>query len=198
MTTKTKSTKSIRTKTMTRLRLATVMTLEEAEANQQTQSPHQLNHREKSPAPESRLPREHSHVAQILYQKDVYKDYPAWKRWLVQYVYLPLFRQFHRRLNLFPPTRMEPDGTYSWLVHQGCFITEAEAKADAARYPHGYVVPNVPLGRSLPEATVEKSAIYFPSPARNGYERGIDLSSIQEEVNLLEATVRSARRITSQ
>ena len=190
-----------------KLRLATRTNLEDLEKNQRQQmSRLPLSRlqptREKSPGPESRLPREHSHVSQILYQKDVYKDYPAWKRWLVGHVYLPLFRQFHRRLNLFPPTRMEPDGTYSWLVHQGCFLTEEEAKADAARYPHGYVVPNVPLGRSLTQSIPEKSAIYFSReceplvPATNGFH--VDLASIQEEANLLEATVRAARRVTTQ
>lgn len=179
-----------------RLRLASLEDLEGQ--SQPRQSLHRQQNLEKSPAPESRLPREHSHVSQILYQKDVYKDYPAWKRWMVEYVYLPIFRQFHRRLNLFPPTRMEPDGTYSWLVHQGCFFTEEEAKADAARYAHGYVVPNVPLGRSLTADIAEDSSIYFAKSKEEMNKEGLlcaPLMEAQEELRKLKAEVRLFRSI---
>lgn len=146
--------------------------------------------REKSQAQESRLPREHCHTAQILYTKDVYKDYPAWKKWTVEHVYLPLFRQFHARLNLFPPTRLEPNGTYSWLVHQGCFLTEEEAKTDAARYPHGYVVPNVPLGQSLTEDVAEESSIYFSKGSKE--ERSISLGAVLTEMGELQRDLQLA------
>ncbi len=185
-----------------KLKLAT--RLEELESQHQTRNQISQNLRQPSaerfPAPASRLPREHHHVSQILYQKDAYKGYPVWKREIVQHVYLPLFRAFHKWLDLFPPTRMEPDGTYSWLVHQGCFLTREEADRDAARYPHGYVVPNMPLGQSLTESVPEKSAIYFAkggTPASKP-RAPVDWACIQEEVNLLEELSRNAKRITIQ
>lgn len=180
-----------------RLRLASRPTLEDLETTQSQQaiqSPSLHLPQAKSPVQGDRLPREHYHVAQILYAKDAYAAYPAWKRALVTSVYLPLFRFFHSWLGLFPPTRMEPDGTYSWLIHQGCFLSRAEANTDAARYPHGYVVPNVPLGRSLTADVAKESSIYF---AKNKEEPAIcaPLMEAQEELRKLKADVRSLRTI---
>lgn len=183
-------------RTATKLKLMSrIETLEDMEASQSNQ-PAIQRHRhlpEKSPAPVARLPREHFHTAQILYQKDVYKDYPAWKRWTVEHLYMPIFRQFHKRLKLFPPTRMEPNGTYSWLMHQGCFLTKDEADADAARYPHGYVVPDVPVGQSLTASVNEDSAIYIP--ASKGDMAKLDiLTSISEEVKRIKTIAHQQAR----
>jgi hypothetical protein len=119
----------------------------------------------------------HCHVGQVLYAKDVYKDYPAWKRWAAEHIHIPLFRFLQKWLNLFPPGRLEPDGTYSWVMHQGCFFTQEDADRDAARYPHGYVVPNVPLGQSLTDKVTEKSSIYFP---RQEEAFDVDLAPIRQ------------------
>lgn len=142
-------------------RTATLEDLEESQQNQRRRPIHQSP--EKSPAQgvTGSLTRTHCHVAQILYAKDVQKNYPAWKRWVANNIHIPLFRWFEKSLGLFPPTGERIDGVYVWASHQGCFESEAEAKADADRYPHGYVVPNMPLGRSLTASVAEKSSIYF-------------------------------------
>jgi hypothetical protein len=181
-------------KTMSaKLRLAT--RLEDLETSQSQQATQRLLHQqspEKFPAPESNLPRQHCHVAQILYAKDAYRGYPSWKRWAVINVYLPLFRVLHKWLGLFPPTRVEPDGTYSWLVHQGCFLTRAEAEADAKRYPHGYVVPNMPLGRSLTADVAEETSIYVPNKEDKGEPAKLSAAMVFEEVRKLKRDVRLA------
>lgn len=137
-------------------------------------------------------------MGQILYTKDVYKDYPAWKRWVVNNAHLPLFRFCHRVLGLYPPTGEEqlPDGTrrYLFAAHQGCFFTKDEADMDAARYKHGYVVPNVPLGRSLTANIPEKPAIYIP--ASKGDMAKLDiLTSISEEVKRIKTIAHQARAV---
>jgi hypothetical protein len=173
------------------LRLAT--SLEEIEEShdrhpQASQQSHQFPERYQGKEPRS-LPREHFHVAQIIY--DLQNNWPAWKRLVFKAVYLPLFRFFDKRVGILPPVRVEPDGTYSWLAHQGCFLTEAEAQLDASRYPFGYVVPHVPLGSSLTEDIPEKSSIYFqkelPRPS---------LAPIVEEARRLRTAVHTAARIT--
>ena len=185
---------------MSQLRLATRISLEDLENQNQTTNQHRQPPLNLTPVMdqgrESKLPREHWHVAQRKYDLDA--NSPLWKRIVHKYVYLPLFRFFHKRLRFITPDRI--DG--SWIEHQGCFLTEAEARADAARYPFGFVVPT-PLGRSLKADTVEKSAIYFAhetAPDDTHYE--VDLASVQasmqDEVNKFEATVRAAKRTITQ
>ena len=178
----------------TKLKLATLEDLEETQESQiQTNHLHHHQIPARSQAQESSLPRQHFSVGQILYSKDVYKDYPAWKRLAVNYAYLPLFRFLHKRLSLFPPTRMEADGTYSWQPHQGCFFNREEADADARRYAHGYVVPNVPLGQSLTKDIPRRSSIYIPGKAEDPIPNV--LSDVQAEARELKAAVHSLRLI---
>lgn len=181
--------------TMSRnLRLAT--RLEDLETQHQPMSPSQSSHQYQERYPDqARLPRTHCHVGQILYAKDVYKDYPAWKRWVALYFHIPLFRFLEKLLNLFPPTGKDLHGVYVWNAHQGCFLTREEADQDAARYPHGYVVPNMPLGQSLTAAVPEKSSIYFTNQDTTPSPDHVDLTPILEEVRQLRATVRAAGRI---
>lgn len=176
-----------------RLQLASLTTLED-DRNQQPQTNQRLRSRqqsrEKFQGQESKLPREHCSVDQILYAKDMYVSYPAWMRVVVNYAYLPLFRFLHKWLKLFPPTRLEPDGTYSWVMHQGCFLSEEDALRDAARYAHGYVIPNMPLGRSLTSDLPARSAIYF---SREKPVPPVDLSPVMEEADKLKTAVHLAR-----
>lgn len=169
------------------LKLATLEDME----NQQSRSHHPQQSRVKYRAVESsQLPHVHSHVGQVIYDLD--GNWPRWKRAVLRGFYLPLIRVFVK-LGFFPPARVYPDGSFSWVMHQGCFLTEAEARADAARYPHGYVVPNMPLGRSLTESVPEKSAVYFP----NHVDEVEDLLlPIREEVKKLKATAQAARAAT--
>lgn len=180
---------------MSALRLASRIALEDLETNHSQQTlqshPRQLS-QERSPAQESRLPREHFSVGQILYAKDVYKDYPAWKRWVANHVHLPLFRFCHKVLGLYPPTGQRPDGTYIFAAQQGCFLTQAEADEDARRYPHGYVVPN-PLGRSLTADIPEQPSSYIPN--KEGPAICTPLMEVQDELRKLKADVRSLRLI---
>lgn len=178
-----------------RLRLATLEDMEENQQSQQRRPARpQLSHlyRERSQGPvEHSLPRTHCHVGQILYAKDVQKNYPAWKRWVANNVHIPLFRWFEKSLGLFPPTGMRIiDDVYVWNSLQGCYLSEEDAHADAARYPHGYVVPNVPLGNSLPEAVPEKSSVYFAD--REG-TMAIDLTAVRDELSKLRSAVHAAR-----
>lgn len=133
------------------------------------------------------LPRVHCTVGQILYAKDVYKDFPAWKRWAAIHLHIPLFNFLQRALGLFPPTGQDANGVHVFNAHQGCFFTREEAEVDAARYPHGYVVPNMPLGQSLTADTPEHSSIYFAhSPP---------LRPLFEEVDKIRATAQAVRTI---
>lgn len=151
--------------TARRLRLATLEDMEDQQTlNQQSQYP-QLS-QERSRGKVNSLPRQHFSTAQVIY--DLTGKWSVLKKLVFWTVYLPLFRFFDRRFKFFPPTRKEADGSYSWIAHQGCFLTEAEAQADAKRYPFGYVV-SLPLGRSLKqESTTEDSTVYFAN--QNGHE----------------------------
>lgn len=176
-------------------KLKMVMRLEDLESQQtslRTQTAQAQDQRVRFPDPE-KARKQHFHVAQILYAKDVYKNYPAWKRWLANNVHLPLFRFFHKWLALYPPTGQRSDGTYIFAAHQGCFLSKEEAEQDAQRYPHGYVVPNIPLGRSLTSSIPEGSSIYFPNKEDTHFS--VDLAPVLEEVGKLRATVQSAARL---
>lgn len=174
-------------RTATKLKLASLEDMETSHDQQTRPLYHQQNQGRFPDQESKRLPRVHSHVAQILYAKDVYKNYPAWKRWAANNVHIPLFRFLEKWLKLFPPTGKKPDGTYVWASHQGCFFTQEEADADAARYPHGYVVPNMPLGRSLTADVAEESSIYFASKGKP-----VKLKMVFEEMRKLQEEVRMA------
>lgn len=165
--------------------------MEDSQQTQQSRRPPQLTP-EKFPALESRLPRQHCHTAQVLYAKDMQKNYSPWKRWAVNNLYLPVFRFLHKHWNIAPPTGRDAEGREIWVAHQGCFLTRAEADMDAARYPHGYVVPNVPLGRSLTADVAEETSIYVPNKDR---PEKVDLAPLQEEVRMLGGAVKALRAI---
>jgi hypothetical protein len=179
-----------------RLRLASRPTLEDLEASHSRQI---QSRRLRQPNPETaavpvaRLPREHFHVAQRKYSLDA--NSPVWKKAVFWLVYIPLFRFFHKRLRFITPDRVEADGSYSWLEHQGCFLTEDEALADAKRYPFGFVVPS-PLGRSMMAETTPESAIYYPNKGEKAVPTTDMLSEIDEarqEAAKVRAAVQSAR-----
>ncbi len=81
----------------TKLKLATSEEMEQGQTSRTRQSRPQYHQQiqAKSQDQESRIPREHLSVGQILYAKDVYKDYPMWKRFVAIRLYLPIFRFLH-------------------------------------------------------------------------------------------------------
>jgi hypothetical protein len=173
---------------MSRLRLATLENLEETQS-QLVETTHRQLIRESAAgrgaqAAAVRLPHKHTHVAQRKYNLDA--GTPAWKVFVFHRVYLPLFRFFHKRLGFITPDKVEADGSYSWLEHQGCFVSEVEAREDAKRYPFGFVVPDLPLGRSLPADTVATTPPYYP-------DKRADLSLLEGEVRKLGSAIHAAR-----
>ena len=182
-----------------KLRLASRPTLEDLEANQGQQATRHRLHQPslaKSPVPESRLPKVHCHTAQVLYAKDMQRNYPEWKRWAVNNLYLPVFRFLHKRWGIAPPSGKDAEGREIWVSHQGCFLTREEAEADAKRYPHGYVVPNMPLGNSLTADVAKESSIYVPNKGEKAVPTTDMLSEINEarqEAAKVRAAVQSAR-----
>jgi hypothetical protein len=180
------------TRAAARLRLATLVELEDSHSqlagmNRRQPIPESAVGRDAQAAAEARQ-HHHSHVAQRKYNLDA--STPAWKMLVFHRVYLPLFRFFHKRLGFITPDMVEerPDGsyTYSWLEHQGCFFNEAEAREDAKRYPFGFVVPNLPLGRSLPADTVTGQIPYYP-------DKRADLALLETEVRKLGSAIHAAR-----
>lgn len=174
------------------LRLATK--LEDLEDNQETLHP-PIRHpqtQETVPAPAgSILPKRHWHVAQL---KRDEANWPEWKRLVFWWLYIPLFRFFHKHLRFNTPVQRNADGSYSWVEHQGCYLTEAEAQADAAKYEGGYVVPDLPLGESLPAETVPKSKIFFPGKRETTKPSLAPLiAEAWSEVKLIRATVETAQ-----
>ncbi len=181
-----------------KLKLATKLEDLETQHRPASRSPfHQLRQERYQDQETDRLPRSHFHVGQLLYTGDMQKGYPAWKRWVQNHVHIPLFRWFEEKFGLFPPTgKRIIDGAYVWNSHQGCFVTRAEADRDAARYPHGYVVPNMPLGQSLTESAPEKSSIYFSKGSKE--ERSpISLSTVLSEMGELHRDLRIAAARTT-
>ena len=170
-----------------KLHLATMEDLETSQSQQPARN--HLHRQAKSPG-QAATNHSHFHVGQLLYAKDVYKDYPAWKRWVANNVHIPLFRFIEKTLGLFPPTGKRPDGTYVWAAHQGCFESREQADIDAARYPHGYVVPNVPVGRSLTADVAQESSIYF---ARNKREEATKADEVSKVINEARRDVANAR-----
>jgi hypothetical protein len=181
-----------------RLRLASRPSLEDLETNQSQQvSPNRLHQSQEKSPDQASIPKRHCHVGQILYAKDVQKNYPSWKKWVANRVHIPLFRWFEKILGLFPPTgKRIIDGVYVWNAHQGCFSTQEEADRDAARYPHGYVVPNVPVGSSLTADAAEESSIYFASKGKEDIPTSVVLHELDEarrEAAKVKAAVHTAR-----
>ncbi len=181
-----------------KLKLASrIATLEDMEANQHQQATQNQKFRQptrvKSPDQVRPLRRRHWHVCQLLYTEDVYKDYPAWKKWAVDNVHIPLFNFFLKALKLFPPTGEDSDGRKIYIAHQGCFETQEEADVDAARYPHGYVVPDMPLGQSL-TAEVENPNIYFAKNKEDTVRLGL-VAAIVQEAKEIKTIVRRAHFI---
>jgi hypothetical protein len=182
-----------------RLRLVTLEDLENQQSQQVNQHQYRQLNQERYQDQADQVPKFHCHVGQILYAKDVYKDYPTWKRWAALHVHIPLFRWFEKALGLFPPTGRDViKGVYVWNAHQGCFASREDADKDAARYAHGYVVPNMPLGQSLTESVPEKSSIYFAQDAAFHVDMA-DLAPLRErlevEVKELKDLGRTAARI---
>lgn len=135
------------------------------------------------------LPRSHSHVAQRKYNLD--DSSPAWKKFVHRWAFIPIFKFFYNYLGFNTPNGIDEQGRPFCVEHQGCFVDEAEAVQDAARYPFGYVVPNLPLGRSLPSETQE-GGMYYP--------RGqVDLEPLAQElakeVRAVRAAVQAVRAI---
>ena len=182
-----------------RLRLASRPTLEDLEASHSrpvTRSPYRQPSPAKSPVPENRLPKVHCHTAQVLYAKDLQKDYPQWKRWAVNNLYLPVFRFLHRHLGIAPPSGRDAEGREIWVSHQGCFLTREEAEADAKRYPHGYVVPNMPLGNSLTADVAKETSIYVPNKGEKVVpttDLVTEINEARQEAAKVRAAVQSAR-----
>lgn len=180
-------------RTATKLKL---MTLEDMEENQSQQQTPQFrhHHQETSPAQVAEVPRLLFHVAQIKYCREV--SLPGWKRFVHQNIYLPLFRFCQKKLGFITPTLELPDGSLGWLEHQAYFCNEADAAAEAKRYPFGYVV-KVPLGSSMTTDTiVDGSTVRFPNSDETLTVAPIPiLVPLREEVDRLSATVQSARMI---
>ncbi len=178
---------------MSSLRLARVTTLEDLEnhppSRQANQQP--IRSRELEAVPAAPIHKVHRHVGQIKY--NIGGDSPLLER-IAFWTYLSIFRWFKRHFNFIALTheKVLPDGSvvYGWLEHQGCFNDEASAKADAARYPFGFVV-EVPIGSSLTADTVDGD---YQFPNKEGPLASLlDLTPLLKESHKLKEAVRAAR-----